>query len=334
MLIKKQFITIYLILSLSLLNILSNNRVDKNVFYPRPGNDKFVTHQDKYEANELQMESGINTVETPGTAKKYYIEIPEQHIRIKYFDFCGSPGMEECSLRLVINSSIESEFTLSDEISEVSEVTLTEGKLKIGQNDVDIPYSKNFLRKPSHEYTFKYSTCGESKEVKIAFNLKYDGWPENKIFFEPKTGAISLNLKSEGKKVIKKKTKLVLDKKVMIKSGLPGIFLGALILFVSPQINKFGERAKVQSIRTSIESSKRLVTTFGIGFTVYGLSSIFRALKKSKFEGEVLKSDGEAIIYNRNLKKEYEIKELEWKDRIVVTVLVAPVPNNSNKEVK
>jgi hypothetical protein len=208
------------------------------------------------------------------------------------------------------------------------------GKLKVGQNSVDIPYNKDFIRQPDHEYTFKYLINGNYEEVKIQFNLKYEGWPEDKIYFEPKTGTIDLKLKSEGKKVIKEKSRRLLDKRVIIRAGLTNVILGGIIILLSPQIEKLSEKSNTHSISTTIKSSKRLVTTFGIGFTVYGLNSILRAIKKNRLKGEMLESDDEAMIYNRNLKEEYKIKEREWRDRIIVIVTIPWVRIDVNKEVR
>lgn len=336
--IKKQLIAVQLILSVSLLNALCNNVVEKIIFYPSQGNYQYLTRQFRYVENETQLEYKVNFVETPGDIEKTYIEIPEQRIRIKYFDLCESTETEMCNLRVVINSSIESEFTLfkykNDNEKFKEKLKLVEGKLKIGQNNVYIPYNRAFLRKRRHEYTLIFNNNGNEHEVKIEFNLKYDGWPEDKLHFEPETGKIALKLKSEGKKVIIAKSKLVLNRKVIIKSGLTNVILGVIILLASPKIDKLRERAKEQSVRTSIESSKRLFKTFGIGVTVYGLGSIFRSLKKTKLKGEVFKSDNEAVIYNRNLKREFEIREREWKDRIIVTVSVPRRKIMLNKEVR
>jgi hypothetical protein len=331
MFIKKQFIAIHLILSISLFNILSNNKVDKIIFYPLPGNDQNLTHQGNYSENEFQVQASINSAETPDDIEEFYIEIPEQHFRIKYFDFCGSPGMGMCKLKLVINSSIESKFALIDNLSGK---TAQKGKLKVGQNNVDLPYNRDFIRKPDHDYTFKYSINGNSEEVKIRFDLKYDGWPEEKIYFEPKTGTIDLKLKSEGKKVIKEKSNLVLDKKVLIRSGLSNLIFGGIIVLFSPKIEKLSEKSTKQWLNTDIKSSKRLVTTFGLGFTIYGLNSILRSLKKNKLKGEMFENDDEAMIYNRNLKEEYKLKESEWKDSIIVIVRVPQLRIVVNKEDK
>lgn len=325
----KQIIAIQLILSISLFNILSNNKIGKIVIYKCLGNDQQLTQQGK-DREKPQMEFETNFQEPTDEIEKAYIEIPEQHIQIKYFS--GSQETEECKLKVVIISPIEVEFTLSDEYPK--NTIIKKGKFENGPNNIFIPYSEEFLRRNKHEYRLGFNYNGYVHEPKIILSLEYDGWPRDKFNFEPETGKITLKLKSEGQRVIRDKSKLVLDKKAIIKAGVPKIILGAIILLASPQISRLAEKAKAQSVRTSIESSKRVFNTFGVGLTVYGLSSIFKAFKRNKLKGEFLETNDEAMAYNKKLKEEYLINEREWKDEITVTVTVNGVNEMLNKEVR
>lgn len=238
---------------------------------------------------------------TPSSQKGKAVEIEKQVIKIKYYDSCGVGAETVCKLDIAVNSSIESNFTLQDNM----ENKIDDGQFQVGKNKISIPYGPGFVKKGRHVYTLKLSKADYSDEVTIALNLSYE-YPRNFVF-NYETGVITLKNKARLQKQINKHSYYDFDKKKLLKSGVTNVLLGVAVLLAKSGMKNVKERVDQQSIRTSIDSSGRIVSTFGIGITVYGLSSIFRAFKRRELKGDKI---------DKKMRKEIEA----LKEKVVVSI--------------
>ena len=326
MLNKKKLTVILLILYISILSAESKNWQEEGNLFMVKSNYQKHDQEEKGAENFLQSKSKVE--EPVDKIEEYPIHISRQHIRVKYFDFCGMPEVEKCSMFITLYSPTVCPFVLYDDFKN----TAAEGKLQIGENKIPIPYDRIFLSTDSHAYVLSIFFDGQSKEIKVNFVIKYS-CPEF-LNFDPKTGEVTPKLKNEWKKELKYTSKIVLDKKVIVRSGLTNIFAAGACLLLKSQIDRFNSKVEKRAVMTSVESSKKLLTNFSIGFTVMGLSSIFKALKKEESKRDIVVEDKEAIEFNKNLGKEFELKKDEWKDEIYATISVIPISKDKTKEEK
>lgn len=276
-----------------------------------PGNDKLPEVYKEIKKDPDDRSTGATINPSPSSGKGKFVEIENQFIKIKYFDRCGVWDEKMCKLDIAVNSSIESEFILNDNRGN----KISEGRLLVGKNTIIIPYGPGFVKKNEHVYMLKLQKVDIPDNIMIELKLSYE-YPSHSVF-DYKTGIINPKENSRFQKQIKKRSYYNFDKKKFLKSGLTNVLLGVAILLAKSGRNNLKERVDQQSIRTSIDSSGKFISTFGIGFTVYGLSSIFRAFKKRELKGDTV---------DKKLRKQIE----ELKDQVFV--LIRPTIKYQKKE--
>ncbi len=327
---KKPLFLIFLVLLVSVLSAQIEAEPDKCKFSGIPVHYYQLIWQTQHTNKDVSVEIETEPGENPRQTGKHTIEVPEMHknFSIKYFDSCGVTGAGNCSFDIMIKSFVKSPFVLYDEQGK----KVTDGKLDFGLNTITILYDGTFVKKDRHKYTLWIFNDGKSEKVELELRIEYK-WPKE-LDFDTKTGQYDLNLKNERRKVLKYMSKIGLNKKTFIKSGLMNLLAGVAVLFAKSQIERINKNMENRSISTSLDSSKRLFTTFWIGFTVYGLKSIVKAIKRKKSYGDVVDKDVMAIEYNEDLKKQFKNKINKWKEKIIAKISIVLIQKNANMEVK